>query len=188
LGSWAILTSSMWPYLPLSTFILFFFLFIDINYFLENTTTTSNRQRIITISFQPRQDALPLYEIASSSTVYGFYFLLIFPIIPFTFLLQFSFQSFHFLFYGYKKVYPFIFHSLFFPSIIYLTLLNYAFFWICLIHLNLFMDRKIESCYQRVVWIWCKVLYILFYFPDFGHNTAGMIVLCSWSWSRETTL
>ena len=118
LGSWAILTSSMWPYLPLSTFILFFFLFIDINYFLENTTTTSNRQRIITISFQPRQDALPLYEIASSSTVYGFYFLLIFPIIPFTFLLQFSFQSFHFLFYGYKKVYPFIFHSCFFPSII----------------------------------------------------------------------
>jgi hypothetical protein len=89
-------TSSMWPYLPLSTFILFFFLFIDINYFLENTTTTSNRQRIITISIQPRQDALPLYEIASSSTVYGFYFLLIFPIIPFTFLLQFSFQSFHF--------------------------------------------------------------------------------------------
>lgn len=106
---------------------------------------------ILIISFQPRQVALLLYKIANSSTVYGCYLLLIFPIIPFAFLLQFSFQSFPFQLYGYKKGISFYLSLSFFPSMIYLTLLNYAFFWICLIHLNLFMDRKIESCYQRVI-------------------------------------
>lgn len=79
------------------------FLLIDINYFLENTTTTSNRQRIITISFQPRQDALPLYEIASSSTVYGFYSFWFSPSFHSPFFFNFHFKASIFNFMDIKR-------------------------------------------------------------------------------------